>query len=48
MLPYLRIYEGKTDHEDHVTRYVTAVKGNDLAKEHVSSILLKKFGETLT
>ncbi|XP_070050971.1 uncharacterized protein [Nicotiana tomentosiformis] len=48
MSPYLKIYDGTTDHEDHVTHYVTAVKGNDLAKEQVSSILLKKFGETLT
>ncbi|XP_070037200.1 uncharacterized protein [Nicotiana tomentosiformis] len=48
MPPYLKIYDGTTDPEDHVTHYVTAVKGNDLAKEQVSSILLKKFGETLT
>ncbi|XP_019267731.1 PREDICTED: uncharacterized protein LOC109245017 [Nicotiana attenuata] len=46
--PYLKIYDGTMDPEDHVTHYVTAVKGNDLAKEQVSSILLKKFGETLT
>nr|XP_009764278.1 PREDICTED: uncharacterized protein LOC104216015 [Nicotiana sylvestris] len=45
---YLKIYDSMTDPEDHVTHYVTAVKGNDLAKEQVSSILLKKFGETLT
>ncbi|XP_070040140.1 uncharacterized protein LOC142177342 [Nicotiana tabacum] len=48
MPPYLKIYDGTTDPEDHVTHYVTAIKGNDLAKEQVSSILLKKFGETLT
>ncbi|XP_019260180.1 PREDICTED: uncharacterized protein LOC109238211 [Nicotiana attenuata] len=48
MPPFLKIYDGTTDPEDHVTHYVTAVKGNDLAKEQVSSILLKKFGETLT
>lgn len=35
-----------TDTEDHMTYYVIAVKGNDLAKEQMSSILLKKFGET--
>nr|XP_016454604.1 PREDICTED: uncharacterized protein LOC107778809 [Nicotiana tabacum] len=48
MPPYLNIYDGTTNPEDHVTHYVTAVKGNDLSKEHVSSILLKKFSKTLT
>ncbi|XP_070049450.1 uncharacterized protein [Nicotiana tomentosiformis] len=48
MPPYLKIYDGTTDPEDHVTHYVTAVNGNDLAKEQVSSILLKQFSETLT
>ncbi|XP_075083852.1 uncharacterized protein LOC142167799 [Nicotiana tabacum] len=48
MPPYQKIYDGTIDPEDHVTHYVTAVKGNDLAKEQVSSILLKKFYETLT
>ncbi|XP_019259943.1 PREDICTED: uncharacterized protein LOC109237980 [Nicotiana attenuata] len=48
MPPYLKIYDGTTDPEDLVTHYVTAVKGNDLAKEQVPSILLKTFGETLT
>ncbi|XP_009786831.2 uncharacterized protein LOC142163072 [Nicotiana tabacum] len=48
MPPYLKTYDITTDSEDHVTHYVTTVKGNDLAKEQVSSILLKKFGETLT
>ncbi|XP_019260563.1 PREDICTED: uncharacterized protein LOC109238541 [Nicotiana attenuata] len=45
---YVRIYDGTTNPEDHVTHYVTAMKGNDLAKEQVSSILLKNFGEALT
>nr|XP_016436059.1 PREDICTED: uncharacterized protein LOC107762229 [Nicotiana tabacum] len=45
---YLKIYDVTTDPEDRVTHYVTAVKGNDLAKEQVPSILLKMFGETLT
>nr|XP_016477851.1 PREDICTED: uncharacterized protein LOC107799244 [Nicotiana tabacum] len=48
MPPYLKIYDRTTDPEFHVTHYVTAVKGNDLTKEQVSSILLKRFGETLT
>ncbi|XP_018623430.1 uncharacterized protein [Nicotiana tomentosiformis] len=48
MPPYLSIYDGTIDPEDNVTHYVIAVKDNDLAKEQVSSILLKIFGETLT
>ncbi|XP_019251143.1 PREDICTED: uncharacterized protein LOC109230065 [Nicotiana attenuata] len=47
MPPYLRIYDGTADPEDHLIHYVTAVKGNDLSKEQVPSVLLKKFGETL-
>ncbi|XP_019240038.1 PREDICTED: uncharacterized protein LOC109220035 [Nicotiana attenuata] len=48
MPPYLKIYDGTTDPKDHIIHYVTAVKGNDLSKEQVSSVLLKKFGKTLT
>ncbi|XP_070013902.1 uncharacterized protein [Nicotiana sylvestris] len=48
MPPYLKIYDGTTDPEDHLIYYVTVVKGNDLSKEHVSLVLLKKFDETLT
>ncbi|XP_019225956.1 PREDICTED: uncharacterized protein LOC109207483 [Nicotiana attenuata] len=48
MPPYLRIYDGTTDPEDYLIHNVTALKGNDLSKEPVPSVLLKKFGETLT
>ncbi|XP_070029886.1 uncharacterized protein [Nicotiana sylvestris] len=48
MPPYLKIYDGTTDPEDHIIHYVATVKGNDLSKEEVPSVLLKKFGETLT
>ncbi|XP_070005211.1 uncharacterized protein [Nicotiana sylvestris] len=48
MPPYLKMYDGTTDPEDHLIHYVTALKGNDLSKEQVSSVLLKKFSETLT
>nr|XP_016480820.1 PREDICTED: uncharacterized protein LOC107801914 [Nicotiana tabacum] len=48
MLPYLKIYDGTTDREDHLIHYVIAVKGNDLSKEQVPFVLLKKFDETLT
>ncbi|XP_070019422.1 uncharacterized protein [Nicotiana sylvestris] len=44
---YLKIYDVTTDPEDHIIHYVTATKGNDLSKEQVPSVLLKKFGETL-
>ncbi|XP_019251103.1 PREDICTED: uncharacterized protein LOC109230019 [Nicotiana attenuata] len=46
--PYLKICDGTADPEDHIIHYVTAIKGNDLSKEQVPSVLLKKFGETLT
>nr|XP_009771982.1 PREDICTED: uncharacterized protein LOC104222447 [Nicotiana sylvestris]XP_016476547.1 PREDICTED: uncharacterized protein LOC107798104 [Nicotiana tabacum] len=48
MSPYLKIYDGTTDPEDHIINYVIAVKGNDLSIEKVPSVLWKKFGETLT
>lgn len=44
----MKIYDETTDSEDHLIYYVTVVKGNDLSKEHVPSVLLKKFGKTLT
>ncbi|XP_070007826.1 uncharacterized protein [Nicotiana sylvestris] len=48
MPPYLKIYDVTTDPKDYLIHYVTTVKGNDLSKEQVPSVLLKKFGETLT
>ncbi|XP_070028677.1 uncharacterized protein [Nicotiana sylvestris] len=48
MPPYLKIYDGTTDSEDHLIHYVTAVKGNNLSKEQVPSVPLKRFGKTLT
>nr|XP_009804467.1 PREDICTED: uncharacterized protein LOC104249690 [Nicotiana sylvestris] len=48
MPPYLKIYDGTTDPEDHLIHYVTIVKGTDMSKEQVPSVLLKRFGETLT
>ncbi|XP_019256258.1 PREDICTED: uncharacterized protein LOC109234644 [Nicotiana attenuata] len=48
MPPYLKIYDGTTDPEDHIIHYVTAVKGHDLSKEQIPLVLLKIFGETLT
>ncbi|XP_070030124.1 uncharacterized protein [Nicotiana sylvestris] len=48
MPPYLKICDITTDPEDHIIHYVTVVKRNDLLKEQVPSVLLKKFSETLT
>ncbi|XP_016466502.2 uncharacterized protein LOC107789242 [Nicotiana tabacum] len=45
---YLKIYDGTIDPVDHIVHYAIAVKGNDLSKEQVTSVLLKTFGETLT
>ncbi|XP_070021996.1 uncharacterized protein [Nicotiana sylvestris] len=41
-------YDGTTDPRDHVTTFTTGVKGNDLTKQEIESVLVKKFGETLT
>ncbi|XP_070049628.1 uncharacterized protein [Nicotiana tomentosiformis] len=41
-------YDGTTDPRDHVTAFTTGVKGNDLTKQEIESVLVKKFGETLT
>ncbi|XP_070019927.1 uncharacterized protein [Nicotiana sylvestris] len=48
MPSYLKIYNGTTNPEYHIIHYVTIVKGNDLLKEQVPLVLLKKFGKTLT
>ncbi|XP_016447971.1 uncharacterized protein LOC107773039 [Nicotiana tabacum] len=45
--PYLKIYDGTTDPEDNIIHYLITIKGNDLSKGQVPSVLLKKFGETL-
>ncbi|XP_070004470.1 uncharacterized protein [Nicotiana sylvestris] len=41
-------YDGTTDPRNHVTTFTTNVKGNDLTKQEIESVLVKKFGETLT
>ncbi|XP_070047433.1 uncharacterized protein [Nicotiana tomentosiformis] len=37
-----------TDPNEHVTSYTYAIKGNNLDNDEIESILLKKFGETLS
>nr|XP_016443053.1 PREDICTED: uncharacterized protein LOC107768436 [Nicotiana tabacum] len=41
-------YDGTSDPQEHITTYTTAVKGNDLVPHEIESVLLRKFGETLT
>ncbi|XP_019263869.1 PREDICTED: uncharacterized protein LOC109241569 [Nicotiana attenuata] len=47
-MPDVPKYDGTSDPQEHITTYTTTVKGNDLALHEIESILLKKFGETLT
>jgi len=47
-MPEVPKYDGTSDPHEHITTYTTAVKGNDLAPHEIESVLLKKFGETLT
>lgn len=41
-------YDSTWDPHDHIMAYTTEIKGNDLIKEENRSVLIKKFGETLT
>lgn len=47
-MPHVPNYDRTSDPQEHITTYTTAVKGNDLAPHKIGSVLLKKFGETLT
>ncbi|XP_070022455.1 uncharacterized protein [Nicotiana sylvestris] len=47
-MPNVPKYDGTLDLQEHITTYTTAVKGNNLAPHEIESVLLKKFGETLT
>ncbi|XP_070050353.1 uncharacterized protein [Nicotiana tomentosiformis] len=47
-MPDIPKYDGTTDPRDYVTAFTTGVKGNDLTKQEIESVLVKKFGETLT
>ncbi|XP_070037196.1 uncharacterized protein [Nicotiana tomentosiformis] len=37
-----------TNPNEHVTSYTCAIKGNDLKDDEIESVLLKKFGETIS
>nr|XP_009606660.1 uncharacterized protein LOC104100979 [Nicotiana tomentosiformis] len=41
-------YDRTSDPQEHITAYTTALKWNDLDQHEIESILLKKFGQTLT
>ncbi|XP_070045676.1 uncharacterized protein [Nicotiana tomentosiformis] len=47
-MPNILKYDGTSDPHEHITTYTTNVKGNDLVQHEIESVLLKKFGETLT
>ncbi|XP_070005664.1 uncharacterized protein [Nicotiana sylvestris] len=47
-MPELPKYNGTSDPKEHVTTYTYAVNGNDIKNDEIESVLLKKFGETLS
>jgi len=47
-MPEISKYNETTDPNEHVTSYTCAIKGNDLEDDEIESVLLKKFGETLS
>ncbi|XP_060202897.1 uncharacterized protein LOC132631328 [Lycium barbarum] len=47
-MPDIPKYNGTTDSNEHMTAYTCTIKGNDLADDERESVLLKKFGKTLS
>ncbi|XP_070005147.1 uncharacterized protein [Nicotiana sylvestris] len=47
-MPKILKYNGTTDPNEHVTSYTCAIKANDLEDDEIESVLLKKFGKTLS
>ncbi|XP_060187641.1 uncharacterized protein LOC132616897 [Lycium barbarum] len=47
-IPDIPKYNGTTDPNEHVTVYTYVIKGNDFTDDERGSVLLKKFGETLS
>uniref|UniRef100_A0A1U7YYF7 Uncharacterized protein LOC104249453 n=1 Tax=Nicotiana sylvestris TaxID=4096 RepID=A0A1U7YYF7_NICSY len=47
-MPEIPKYNGTTDPNEHVTSYTYAIKVNDLEDDEIESVLVKKFGETLS
>ncbi|XP_070005099.1 uncharacterized protein [Nicotiana sylvestris] len=47
-MPYIPKYNGTTDPNEKITSYTCGIKGNDLNDDKIESVLLKRFGETLS
>ncbi|XP_070003824.1 uncharacterized protein [Nicotiana sylvestris] len=47
-MPDIPKYNGTTDPNEHITSYTCGIKANDLNDNEIESVLLKKFGETLS
>ncbi|XP_060194935.1 uncharacterized protein LOC132624125 [Lycium barbarum] len=47
-MPDITKYDGTMGPQEHVTSYTCAIKGNDVDEDEIESVLLKKFGETLS
>ncbi|XP_060189656.1 uncharacterized protein LOC132618652 [Lycium barbarum] len=47
-MPDIQKYDGTTDPQEHVTSYTCVIKGNDVEEDEIESVLLKKFGKTLS
>ncbi|XP_070002695.1 uncharacterized protein [Nicotiana sylvestris] len=47
-MPDVTKYNSTRINNEHITAYTCAIKGNDLKDDEIESVLLKKFGETLS
>lgn len=47
-MPNIPMYDGTTDPRYHMMAQTTIIKRNNLTKSEIESVLMKKFGETLT
>ncbi|XP_070026281.1 uncharacterized protein [Nicotiana sylvestris] len=47
-MPDMCKYNGTTDYNEYINSYTCGIKGNDLNGDEIKSVLLKKFGETIS